>query len=59
MMAGGGGTMSVLNSMQYWAKRVTIGLWGPAELDEAHDPREALKEEYDAEGGDNGGSATG
>lgn len=46
------GIMSAFDSIQYWAKRLTLGLFGPADLDEAHDPHEALKREYGEEDGD-------
>jgi hypothetical protein len=39
--------MSMLDTLGYWAKRLTLGLRGPAELDKAHDPREALDREYE------------
>ena len=39
--------MSVFRDAAYWAKRVLMGLYGPAELDEKHDPVEQLKREHE------------
>ena len=39
--------MSVFRDAAYWARRVLMGLYGPAELDEKHDPVEQLKREHE------------
>jgi hypothetical protein len=38
-----------MNKVEYWAKRLALGLLGPAELDKEHDPREALDREQGEE----------
>lgn len=41
--------MSVIRDAAYWVKRTLMGLYGPATLDERHDPGEQLKREHSRE----------
>jgi len=33
----------------YWAKRITMGIWGPAQLPEPVDPVENMKKEHEVQ----------
>lgn len=41
--------MRIFRDAAYWAKRMLVGLYGPAELDPEHDPAEQLKREHERE----------
>ena len=38
--------MNIIRDAAYWVKRTLMGLYGPATLDERHDPVEQLKREH-------------